>query len=212
MKCDILDDSYEMWHNITRGETQTFKTLLCFFLNKLLLLLQKTWIKNHCHAVWNESENRNRNVFFPFPLALFIQVQCGRVHKFCGGDICFSKAQYRSHTQGSEVQTLVFLMHAQLVLFYMEHTALLLSLIPASTHFPNIKSFVWNIEHDVLKHKQQHELNLCGRFSTILHVLEVCYWMFLSIQKCRRPLGNNSKLKQNFEGLFVIHKFRNWSR
>lgn len=112
--------------------------------------------------------------FFPFPLALFIQVQCGRVHKFCGGDICFSKAQYRSHTQGSEVQTLVFLMHAQLVLLL--HGTYSPASVPYSCpNFPDVKSFVWNIEHDVLKHKQQHALNLCCRFSTILCVLEVCF-------------------------------------
>lgn len=61
-----------------------------------------------------EWENRSRKglvFFFPlFRLALFIQVLRGRFHKFCGGDICFSKAQYRSHTQGSEVWALVFSM------------------------------------------------------------------------------------------------------
>lgn len=49
--------------------------------------------------------------FLPPPPALFIQLLCRRGHKFCSRAICFSKAQYKCHTQGSEVQALVCLMH-----------------------------------------------------------------------------------------------------
>lgn len=48
--------------------------------------------------------------FLP-PPALFIQLLCRRGHKFCSRAICFSKAQYKCHTQGSEVQALICLMH-----------------------------------------------------------------------------------------------------
>lgn len=59
----------------------------------------------------NKSENRNRSAYFSCPWHCLHKCSVGGSISFAEGDICFSKAQCRSHTQGSEVQALVCLMH-----------------------------------------------------------------------------------------------------
>lgn len=101
--------SYEIW---AKQQHELIGLLWSFH---YVLLLPLIACEDQHKAVWgNESQIESRNVFFfsvlPSP-ALFIQLLCRRVHKFCSRAICFSKAQYKCHTQGSEVQALVCLMH-----------------------------------------------------------------------------------------------------
>lgn len=101
--------SYEIWAK------QQHKLIELLWSFHYVLLLPLIACEDQHKAVWgNESQIENRNVFFLFPSpppALFIQLLCRRGHKFCSRAICFSKAQYKCHTQGSEVQALVCLMH-----------------------------------------------------------------------------------------------------
>lgn len=108
MKCDILDDF--LW-NMSKTTTRADWTALIISLRSIVAT-DCLW--RSAQSRGNESQIENRNVFFlspPPPPALFIQLLCRRGHKFCSRAICFSKAQYKCHTQGSEVQTLVCLMH-----------------------------------------------------------------------------------------------------